>query len=236
VPSRQYRLSSGGSLAGEISPDGSRIAFARRLPDATIEWKGHEFGPSTALWLRDLESGAERILMDPITQDMSEGMKTVRSLPGYAWMPDGSAIVLSQGGKLRRLDVGTGDVSTIPFSARVRRTISQQAYQAFRIDDGPLPVTFTRWQTGSPDGSRLAFTAAGRIWVMDLPDGRPRRLTSDSGAVFEYAPSWSPDGRRIAYATVDETGGGHVMSIPADGGHSRDEAQPRGRHLPPLEG
>ena len=53
VPSRQYRLSGGGGFAGEISPDGRHVAFARRLPDATIEWKGHEFGPSTALWVRD---------------------------------------------------------------------------------------------------------------------------------------------------------------------------------------
>ncbi len=228
--SRQYRLSSGGALAGEIAPDGRHLAFARRLPDATIEWKGHQFGPSTALWLRDLDSGSERIVMDPISQDMSEGMKTIRPLPGYAWTPDGSAVILSQGGKLRRLDVGSGAVETIPFTARVHRTISGQAYQAFRIDDGPLPVTFTRWQTANADGSRLAFTAAGRVWVMDLPDGRPRRLTSDSDPHFEYAPSWSPDGRWIAYTTVDETGGGHVMRIPAGGGTPRQVTQEHGEY------
>lgn len=56
VPSRQYRLSSGGAIAGEVSPDGRYLAFARRMPDGTIEWKGHEFGPSTALWVRDLST------------------------------------------------------------------------------------------------------------------------------------------------------------------------------------
>ena len=220
IPSRQYRLSGGGGLGGEISPDGRYVAFARRLPDATIEWKGHEFGPSTALWIRDLETGAERIAMDPITQDMSEGMKVIRLLPGYAWAPDGASIVISQGGKLRRLDVASGEVATIPFTARVHRIISEQAYQAFRIDDGPVPVTFTRWQSGSPDGSKLAFTAGGRVWVMDLPDGTPRRLTSDAGKRFEYAPSWSPDSRSVAYTTVDENGTGHVMRIGADGSRS----------------
>ena len=226
-PSRQYRLSGGGGFSGEISPDGGQMAFARRLPDATIEWKGHEFGPSTALWLRDLETGAERIVMDPITQDMSEGMKTIRVLPGYAWAPDGASIVIAQGGKLRRLDVASGEVATIPFTARVHRVISEQAYQAFRIDDGSVPITYTRWQSGSPDGARLAFAAAGRIWVMDLPDGTPRRLTADTGKRFEYSPSWSPDSRSIAYTTVDEDGTGHVMRISADGGNPRqvsDEA------------
>ena len=221
VPSRQYRLSGGGGFAGEVSPDGGRIAFARRLPDATIEWKGHEFGPSTALWLRDLDTGTERIVMDPISQDMSEGMKTIRVLPGYAWAPDGVSIVIAQGGKLRRLDVASGEIATIPFTARVHRVISEQAYQAFRIDDGAVPITYTRWQTGSPDGARLAFAAAGRVWVMDLPDGTPRRLTSDTGKIFEYSPSWSPDSRSIAYTTVDENGAGHVMAISADGGSPR---------------
>ena len=166
VASRQYRLSSGGALAGEVSPDGNSIAFGRRLPDATIEWKGHEFGPSTALWVRDLNNGSERIVMDPISQDMSEGMKTIRPLPGYAWLPDGSGILISQGGKIRQLDLATGEISTIPFTARVQRTISGQAYQAFRINDEPMPVTYTRWQSGSPDGSQLAFTVAGRVWAV----------------------------------------------------------------------
>jgi len=230
LASRQYRLSSGGALAGEISPDGNSIAFGRRLPDATIEWKGHEFGPSTALWIRDLNDGSEWIVMDPITQDMSEGMKTIRPLPGYAWLPDGSGILISQGGKIRQLDLATGEISTIPFTARVQRTISGQAYQAFRINDEPMPVTYTRWQSGSPDGSRLAFTAAGRVWIMELPGGEPQRLTSDSDPHFEYAPSWSPDGLWIAYTTVDETGAGHVMKIPAIGGEPQQVSVDHGEY------
>ncbi len=228
--SRQYRLSSGGAIAGEISPDGRYLAFARRLPDATIEWKGHEFGPSTALWIRDLETGSERIVMDPITQDISEGMKVIRPLPGYAWTPDGASIVIAQGGKIRRLDVASGNIETIEFTARVHRTISGQAYQAFRIEDGPIPVTYTRWHTGSPDGLRLAFTAAGRVYVMDLPDGTPRRLTSDDDAHFEYAPSWSPDGSSIAYTTVDETGAGHVMRIASGGGTPQQVSEEHGEY------
>jgi Tol biopolymer transport system component len=230
VPSRQYRLSSGGAIAPEVSPDGRSLTFARRLPDATIEWKGHQFGPATALWLRDLETGSERIVMDPITQDMTEGMKVIRPLPGYAWLPDGSGVVLSQGGKLRRLVLGSGEVSTIPFTALVRRTISEQAYQSFRIDDGPIRVRFTRWQTASPDGSRVAFTAAGRVWIMDLPGGTPRRLTRDTSPVFEYAPSWSPDGLWVAYTTVDEAGAGHVMKIRVTGGEPQQVSRQRGEY------
>src|SRR5205807_7534605 len=160
--SRQYRLSNGGASAGEVSPDGRWLAFGRRIPDGTILYKGHEFGPRTALWLRDLETGREKVLMDPVEQDVSEGMKYSRVLPGYGWTADGKSIVVAQGGKLRSVDVATGRVSTIAFSARVHRTISERTYAHFRISDDPFPVTFTRWQTASPDGKKLAFEAVGR--------------------------------------------------------------------------
>ena len=217
-PSRQYRLSSGGAYAPEVSPDGLWLAFARRIPDGTILWKGHEYGPRTALWLRDLRSGEERVIMDPIERDMVEDTNTLRVLPGYAWSGDGRTIVLAQGGKLRRLHVESGEVETIPFEAPVRRVISEQAYAPFRIDEGDFRVKFTRWQAGSPDGRRLAFQAVGKVWVMDLPAGTPQRLTPGSFEAFEHSPAWSPDGDWIAFTTVDETGGGHLWKVAAGGG------------------
>ena len=117
---QQGQSSSGGGLAPEVSPDGRWLAFARRIPDGTISFKGLKFGPRTALWLRDLETGTERLLMDPIEVDMAEGMKVSRDLPGYAWARDGKSIVIAQGGKIRRVDVASGQVTTIPFTARVQ--------------------------------------------------------------------------------------------------------------------
>jgi hypothetical protein len=135
--------------------------------------------------------------------------------------------------------VATGNVSTIAFTARVRRTISEQAVARFRISDEPFNVTFTRWQTASPDGSRLAFEAVGRIWVTGLPvagggssgptgNGQgpnaapaldtPRRLTPSDFSPFEFAPAWSPDGQWIAFTTVDKNNEGHLWKMRATGG------------------
>ena len=214
------RVSSGGAFAPEISPDGRWLAFARHIPDGTVSWKGHRFGPRTALWLRDLETGAERVAMDPISIAVESGSKTLRMLPGYAWTRDGASIYIAEGGGISRLDVANGTVTPVPFEARVQRTISGQAYRAFRIDDGPFEAKFLRWQTGSPDARTVAFQSIGRIWLSDLPSGTPRRLTPESFApAQEFAPAWSPDGQWIAFTTWDDTAGGHIWKVNARGGN-----------------
>ncbi|MGI9629194.1 MAG: hypothetical protein ACR2QM_20390, partial [Longimicrobiales bacterium] len=210
---QQVRGSSGGAYGAEISPDGRTLAFSRRIAGGTISYRGHQFGPRNALWLRDMETGTERVVMDPITVDNAEGIKTLRILPGYSWSPDGSEILITQGGKIRRLNVTTGDVTTIPFRARVQRTISEMARADFRIDDAPFSPSFLRWHNASPDGSQVAFQTIGRVWVAPLDGaptaGPPARLTASDGA-FEFSPSWSPDGQWIAYTTWDGGEGGHV--------------------------
>ncbi len=230
----QYRGSSGSAIAPEVSPDGRWLAFARRIPDGTISFKGHRIGPRTALFLRDLQTGAERMAMDPIELDMAEGIKTLRVLPGYSWTSDGRSIVIAQGGRLRRLDVETGRVETIPFSAPVRRTVSEQAVGTVRLSDGPVEVRFARWPTASPDGRRLVFQAVGRLWVMDLPDGTPRRLTPDSFDPLEYSPAWSPDGRWIAFTSWDDEERGHLWKIPAAGGEPVRLSAEAGEYVNPV--
>jgi eukaryotic-like serine/threonine-protein kinase len=53
----------------------------------------------------------------------------------------------------------------------------------------------------SPDGTRMAVAAFGtdgeHIWVKQMPNGPLMRLTS--GASNNSRPTWSPDGRRVAF-------------------------------------
>ncbi len=239
IPNTQIRLSSGGGYAAEISPNGRWLAFARRIPNGTVSFKGHRYGPRTALWLRDLQSGVERLLMDPIENDRVES-RGWDVLPGYSWDLEGRSIVISQGGKIRRVDVASGEVSTVPFTASVHRVISERAYAPFRIDDEPFDAKFLRWHTLSPDGSRLAFEAAGRIWVMDrdpessLQRGEPRRLTPESFEPFELSPAWSPDGRFIAFTSADEAARGHVWKASVEGGAPEQLTETEGEYLNPV--
>ena len=85
-PGGDARLSSGGGFAPRLSPDGRQLAFARRLASGTISFKGKQLGPRTALWLRDMQTGAERLLVDPVERDLQQdGSDWSGYLPGYAW-------------------------------------------------------------------------------------------------------------------------------------------------------
>ncbi len=232
---QQDRSTSGGAVAPEVSPDGRYVAFARRIPDGTESYKGHVFGPRSALWLRDLQSGEERLLMDPIELDEAEEISRQMSVvPGYVWSADGKAILLSQGGKIRRLTVDSGKVETIPFSAHVHRKISEMAWSPLPLKDEGFEARYIRWQSASPDGKQLVFQAVGKLWQMDLPKGKPRRLTPESFTANEFSPAWSPDGRTIAFASFDDDKHGQLWTLAAAGGEPRAIGKDAGEYLNPA--
>ncbi|MGE0442139.1 MAG: amidohydrolase family protein [Gemmatimonadales bacterium] len=233
---QQDRATSGGAYAAEPSPDGRFLAFMRKVPGGTLEYRGQRFGPRSALWIRDLRFGTERLLMDPVEMDLSEESIPINgSYPGYRWVADGRSIVLHQGGKIRRVDVASGAVSTIPFSARVDRTISEQALATTKLSDGPFEVRFIRWATVSPDGRTLAFQALGRVYLQSLPGGAPRRLTGTDFGPLEFQPAWSPDGSQIAFTTVDDGARGALwVAAAAAGGAPRRLTPEPGEYLNPT--
>ena len=76
--------------------------------------------------------------------------------------------------------------------------------------DGQNPQNLTgsirdNWAPSwSPDGKRIAFTAAPKdgdidIYVMDA-DGQNRQNLTNNPTVDKF-PSWSPDGKRIAFVS-----------------------------------
>ena len=72
----------------------------------------------------------------------------------------------------------------------------------------------------SPDGRFLAFTQATGdnrdLWLYDIARATPTRLTFESD---NFYPTWSPDGKRIAFGSR-RTGPADVYSLAADGSGS----------------
>lgn len=67
----------------------------------------------------------------------------------------------------------------------------------------------------APDGRRIAFSARGWIWVMDLETQTARRLTA--GGAMDFRPAWDPASHRIAFVRDDGSDTGIVI-VDADSG------------------
>ena len=194
----------GSAFRPAISPDGKWMVYGTR----------HKTG--TALRSRNMETGAEEWLAYPVQRDDQESRAPLDVYPGFSFTPDSRAIVVSYGGEIWRVALDKTAPAQIPFEADVSIDIGPEVKFTNRIDVAP---TFTAKQirdaAPSPDGKRLAFSSLDHVWVMDWPDGTPRRVSkvSDAG---EHEPIWSPDGKWIGFVTWSDDKGGHIYRVRAD--------------------
>jgi Tol biopolymer transport system component len=203
--STRFTVRYGSAFRPAVSPDGRWLVYGSR--DHT----------ETGLRLRELASGEERWLAYPVQRDDQESRAPLDVLPGYSFTPDSKAVVVSYDGKIWRVPIDGSAPSPIPFEAPVKLDIGPEVRFSYRVDTATMVTAHQiRNPVPSPDGTRLAFTAFDRLWVMDLADSVPRRLTDAD--VGEYHPVWSPDGAWVAYVTWADSGGGYIMKVRAAGG------------------
>lgn len=67
----------------------------------------------------------------------------------------------------------------------------------------------------SPDGKDIVFTYKGDIYKVPAKGGDAVQLTTQGS--YESSPVWSPDGRKIAFAS-DRYGNADIFVMPAEGG------------------
>lgn len=211
----------GGAIRPTPSPDGKSLAFIRR--DRY----------QSKLYVLDIESGRETPVYEHLDRDMQETWAIHGVYPGIAWTPDNKALIFWAGGKINRLDVTTKTTSVIPFHVAGTRRVADAVRFQVEVAPDQFEVKMTRWASASPDGRKAVFEALGHLWIKDLPDGAPRRLTKQSDH-FELFPSWSRDSHFIVYTTWSDKDLGSIRVIPATGGEGRKITRNPGDYVEPV--
>ena len=210
----------GGAIRPVPSRDGKQIAYIRRVRTRSV------------LHVQDVQSGAERPIYDALDRDMQETWAIHGVYPNFAWTPDNRSIVFWSGGKIRRIDVASKQVSEIPFTIADTRKVQEALRFPVQVAPERFDVRMLRWVEVSPNGRQVLYQALGKIYIRDLPNGTPRRLTKQSDHQ-EYCPSFSRDGQWIVYTTWDDERLGSVRVASSGGGVEKALTSTPGHYLEP---
>ena len=210
----------GGAVRPTPSPDGRYLAFVRRVRN------------QSTLFLKDLVSGKETAAWGGLERDLQEAWSVNGVYPAFAWTPDARSIVVWAQGKLWRVDPFKGTAMDIPFQVEDTREVRP----ALRVQQVVAPDEFAvrqlRWATVAPDGSKVVYSALGRLFLRDLPNGTPRRVTTQNEN-FEFFPSFSPDGKQLVYASWNDEKLGSVRKLDLASGRETVITGMPGKYLSP---
>lgn len=209
----------GSAFTPVLSKDGKWMVYGTRFED------------KTGLIIRALSTGDERWLAYPVQRDDQESIAVGGVLPAMAFTPDNKYLLASFGGKINKIDIASGNSVTIPFEVDGKLELAPEVFFKYPIKDTSHAMSSQiRDAVPSPDGKKLLFTSLNRLYVMDYPNGEPKRLTSNQ--FTEAQPSWSPDGKTIVFSTWDANGG-HLHLISSDGTNLRTITKAPGLYQTP---
>jgi len=228
---------------GAISPDGHWLAYTPYSRD-TRTWKRYRGGMASDIWLFNLKKKTAKKITDwegtdtlPMWHEQTvyylsdQGTRHKLNIWAYdtasgarrqvthfdtydVKLPsigpgddDQGEIVFQYGPDLYLLDLGTGESHVVEVTVPGDRPrIMPHLVDASKfITDADI----------SPGGKRVVLQARGDLWSLPARNGSPRNMTRTNGVAERY-PSWSPDGRWIAYF-ADITGEYELYIKQSDG-------------------
>jgi imidazolonepropionase-like amidohydrolase/Tol biopolymer transport system component len=209
----------GGAIRPQISPDGKKLAFVRRVRTKSV------------LYIHDLATGIQTPVYDQLSKDQQEVWAIFGVYPNFNWLPDNKHVIIWAEGKIKKVNTETGKNEIIPFKAKANHKITDALF----FKQNPAPDEFKahviRNTKTSPDGKALVFNAAGYIWVKNLPSGKPKRLTT--GTDLEFEPSFSPDGKSVLYVSWNDEEKGAIWRAALKGGNPAKLTSEKGMYRQP---
>ncbi len=220
------------------STDGQFIAYTP-LPDVFEQWKNYRGGAMSRIWIFSFADHSVKELPKPhggcndtkpvwaggkiyflsdrdgefnlysydTQKDITEKHTDFKDFPVLNISSDGKRIILEQAGFLHSLDLDSGSVQKLAIGISSDLPGLRQDY----VRGG----NYIRSSDVSPSGARAVFGFRGDIITVPAKKGDPRNITRTAG-IHERYPSWSPDGKYIAYFT-DISGEYQLAIKPQDG-------------------
>ena len=213
---RLYVLNVGGGSARRVpvagprlyspawSPDGRRLAFVR------VSVRGGDEGAS-AIVIADVEGGEEQVLLTE-----REDPPSAAFVGDLAWSPDGSRIAFTRAQFDERGVVRIAIYSVAAGGGTPQLLARDAAEPAWSPDGRQIAFSSTRDRNGRTCYEQCHYRP--ELYVMDADGSNAVRLTHNRGE--DRTPSWSPDGRRIAFASDRNSpgpNGAEIYSIRPDG-------------------
>jgi tricorn protease len=237
-----------GDLAS-FSPDGNKVTYVQRITE-NYPFKRYRGGLATDVIVFDLnDNTAEKITKNDATDgkpawngdniffvsDQAENMrrniwvydtktKSSKQLTSFEdfdinYMSSGPEDLIFEAGGILYL-MSLGDYQYKPIEIKVVSDLSLEMPRT--IETGQRISNFSM----SPKAKRVVFESRGDIYSVPAEEGYTQNYTNSSGA-FDRNPSWSPDGKYIAYWS-DKSGENEIYLQPTDGNGSERKLTNRG--------
>lgn len=232
-PTVPYFQKAGNVIAPVLSPDGRSLAFVVDGQKDELRVRELATGASRSLYSADnlgspawaLDGGGLYVVgVGAQTSELvfasAEGKDvTVVSSDGdiFPFRPSVTVkgVTVTADGGIKTFPASGGAPFNTAFSATV--SFPKHAYARRIYDFSDVTPSEARAMFDpalSPDGAKAVFTAIGDLWITDIASGTTAKLTDDEA--IDLSPSWSPDGKLIAFVS-DREGKSDIWTITPDG-------------------